>query len=219
MDTVESVVEQKIKTCRHCNRIWALDQFTKSKSHQGGLFPDCKKCQHDRYFLRSRKNGVREHGVAQRENRVLHGGGVKEYICEPNGLRKCSKCDKEKHPTHYGFVGPSELELGTERRRKRWCKECSSNHAKADHLRRLYGMTLKEFSNKLSLQGGVCAICRSDTPGPWGRFAVDHDHATGKIRGLLCNNCNRAMGLLKENITSLRLMIEYLNKWAMIKCF
>lgn len=56
-----------------------------------------------------------------------------------------------------------------------------------------------------------CAICSTDKPtGKWKVFAVDHDHTTGQIRGLLCNECNRGMGLLKDDASLLRSAAEYL---------
>jgi hypothetical protein len=52
----------------------------------------------------------------------------------------------------------------------------------------------------LAKQRGVCAICKTEDPGPRSNhFHIDHDHATGKVRGLLCNNCNRGIGLLKDS--------------------
>lgn len=57
-----------------------------------------------------------------------------------------------------------------------------------------FKMTVPEYNKMLKKQGGVCAICRKTTPGDRrGHFSVDHDHATGKIRGLLCDYCNRRL--------------------------
>jgi hypothetical protein len=57
-----------------------------------------------------------------------------------------------------------------------------------------------------------CAICGTDKPtGKWVVFAVDHCHVTGKVRGLLCNECNRGMGLLRDDATLLRKAADYLD--------
>lgn len=53
-----------------------------------------------------------------------------------------------------------------------------------------YGLTIEEYDEMLEAQGGCCAICKSNNPRGHGRFHVDHNHKTGKIRGLLCHNCN-----------------------------
>jgi hypothetical protein len=66
------------------------------------------------------------------------------------------------------------------------------------NLKALYGIGLPHYEELLGNQGGVCAICARE---PRGKrpLEVDHDHASGEVRGLLCSNCNRAIGLLDEN--------------------
>jgi hypothetical protein len=63
-------------------------------------------------------------------------------------------------------------------------------------LRKKYGMAPEEYDTLFRAQEGVCAICGS-TPGVR-RLAVDHDHVTGKIRGLLCGTCNTGLGAFKD---------------------
>lgn len=65
------------------------------------------------------------------------------------------------------------------------------------HLVRNYGITLDEFNAMLRKQHGVCAICEG-VCSSGKNLSVDHDHQTGAIRGLLCSNCNRAIGLLGD---------------------
>lgn len=69
-------------------------------------------------------------------------------------------------------------------------------------LRRRYGITQDDYERMLEEQGGACAICRATTSLRNGKpfpFHVDHDHETGKVRGLLCGPCNKALGLLGES--------------------
>jgi len=73
-----------------------------------------------------------------------------------------------------------------------------------------YDITLEEYERRLLDQGGCCKICGSDDPGPTPRFHVDHCHATNKIRGLLCFNCNSGLGQFKDNVLFLRRALEYL---------
>jgi len=64
----------------------------------------------------------------------------------------------------------------------------------------------------LVTQEGRCAICGTQDPGRnWPSFNVDHDHATGRVRGLLCANCNDAIGKLKDDPTLLHRAAEYLD--------
>lgn len=58
-------------------------------------------------------------------------------------------------------------------------------------LKYRYGMTEEEWDQMLEVQQGLCAICGKD---PGDRLCVDHDHKTGKVRGLLCRGCNAALG-------------------------
>ena len=66
----------------------------------------------------------------------------------------------------------------------------------AKQLRLKYKITPEQYQELLLRQGGKCAICKQT----WiRRLSVDHDHKTGRIRSLLCNNCNTAIGLLKDD--------------------
>lgn len=76
-----------------------------------------------------------------------------------------------------------------------------------------YGITESEFVALVAAQNGVCAICK-EVPQPSQRvkdpWHVDHDHTTGRVRGLLCHFCNRALGCLKDNPQSCLNAASYL---------
>ena len=80
---------------------------------------------------------------------------------------------------------------------------------------RAHGITGKIFNEMLKAQSGVCAICeRPETVTRKGKLwplSIDHDHKTGKIRGLLCCNCNQALGKFKDNPDNLKRALEYLH--------
>lgn len=79
------------------------------------------------------------------------------------------------------------------------------------NYRRQYGIVVEDYDRLYVAQGGRCAICGSVVPGGcFTHFAVDHDHHTGKIRGLLCTACNRALGLFHDNPVTLELAAQYL---------
>lgn len=64
-------------------------------------------------------------------------------------------------------------------------------------LERRYGITLKQYDEMLEQQNGVCTICGGiNSDGR--RLCVDHSHKTNKVRGLLCNNCNRKLGIVED---------------------
>jgi hypothetical protein len=84
------------------------------------------------------------------------------------------------------------------------------------HLRYYYGITFEEYAAMLVSQNGVCAICGKpeSATNQYGvkRLAVDHDHATKCVRGLLCSKCNRAIGLLDEDTGRMLRAVAYLAK-------
>jgi hypothetical protein len=76
----------------------------------------------------------------------------------------------------------------------------------------LYGITDEQYKILVEVQNGLCAICLKSTyPKP---LYVDHNHITNKIRGLLCINCNNAIGQVKENVEILLNMINYIQEHA-----
>jgi hypothetical protein len=108
-------------------------------------------------------------------------------------------------------------------RRHSACKECDKARVKARHqanpertrnndLKRNYGITLQEHQEMYKNQNGVCAICKGEGDGKWKKLCVDHDHKTGKVRQLLCRNCNMVLGQVGDNANLLEEMIKYLQK-------
>ena len=79
-------------------------------------------------------------------------------------------------------------------------------------LKKKYGITLYTYTTMLESQGGVCDICGKSVIENGKALAVDHNHNTGAVRGLLCNTCNSGIGLLQDNTEILQLAINYLNK-------
>ena len=84
---------------------------------------------------------------------------------------------------------------------------------KATNLKKNYGMAIDDFWALIAKQGGVCAICGL---ADWGtkRPCVDHDHVTGRIRGILCVRCNTAIGLLRDNPSISKAATHYLEHIA-----
>jgi hypothetical protein len=89
----------------------------------------------------------------------------------------------------------------------------------AAHIRRTYGLTAEEYAVMHDRQGGVCAICGLPERFRGGRvkggskvmrLAIDHDHNTGKVRGLLCKACNIGIGTLNHDIEILKNAMAYL---------
>ncbi len=77
------------------------------------------------------------------------------------------------------------------------------------YLQRTYGLSLPEFEFLVAVQTGRCAICGKDDGN---RLHVDHDHSSGRVRGLLCDSCNRAMGLFHEDPARFEAAGRYLRR-------
>jgi len=75
-------------------------------------------------------------------------------------------------------------------------------------LKNRYNISLKEYETLLEKQNFTCAICGQQDPTK--SLAVDHDHITGNIRGLLCSSCNRGLGLLGDSVEAIKDVLKYL---------
>lgn len=80
-------------------------------------------------------------------------------------------------------------------------------------LKKLYGITVDQYDAMLAAQGGKCAICGGPPRGSRGkRFHVDHDHVTGRVRGLLCGHCNHGIGKFRDSPLLLEKVVAYLRR-------
>lgn len=94
-------------------------------------------------------------------------------------------------------------------RQKKWREDNKEKFAvmkKRSILKNTYGITLEEYDAILKTQKGGCAICKVKAK----ILCVDHCHKTGKVRGLLCQLCNRSIGMMKDDISILESAIVYL---------
>jgi hypothetical protein len=135
--------------------------------------------------------------------------------------KECTICRVAKPGEEFHVV-----RQGNRRYSQGRCKVCSKEYLRAwistpeNRLKRTaaqrrrnfvqrYGITEAIYEAMREAQGNACAICKrtfTDTP------SVDHDHATGAVRGLLCQGCNHGIGLLREDVNALYAAIEYLSR-------
>lgn len=91
-----------------------------------------------------------------------------------------------------------------------WRKANPEEHAtnkRRQYFRQTYGLTLEQIDAMLAAQDSKCATCKGELTK---RPHVDHCHDTGNIRGVLCGNCNNALGLVHDNPATLRAMADYI---------
>lgn len=139
-------------------------------------------------------------------------------------MKTCRICKTDKPLNDFAF------NKGGKDGRRNDCKVCNRLYnlkwraknvekRRNDAFLREYGIDLKEFDRMAKAQDGKCAICKQ--PESWfdyrdkskpRQLCVDHDHSTGKVRGLLCGSCNVMLGRAKDSVLMLESAIKYLNK-------
>lgn len=122
-----------------------------------------------------------------------------------NGLSsQCKECKKVSRSKRKKYDSEYWQKWSKEHREKLRLRDTEYN------LKRKFNISLKDYDNLLQNQSGGCAICTASKSRSGKKLAVDHCHSTGKIRGLLCNECNTSLGLFKENLEILKKAINYL---------
>ena len=91
-----------------------------------------------------------------------------------------------------------------------YCKACCSEWKREQNFKVRYKISIEEYEQMLVFQDKKCQICEEALEPK--KTVVDHCHTTGKVRGLLCYNCNNAIGFLKENIRAALKLIDYIYK-------
>lgn len=90
--------------------------------------------------------------------------------------------------------------------------EAVALYARRTKLKQKYGMTLEDYEQLLEDQGGVCALCGNEQHRNISKLFIDHDHETGKVRGLLCLRCNTALGVFGDNTAGVMKVLRYLRQ-------
>ena len=149
-------------------------------------------------------------------------------------IKRCPKCCKDKSLNEYSKDKSKADGLCF------YCKVCCSKYAKEWRTRDIeasrlkekewrnnnrdkvresrykwrYGISRSDKNQLLESQGNKCATCSRTTPGGIGHWHTDHDHKTGKVRGILCNRCNLVLGNVEDSEELLMNLCSYLNKHA-----
>ncbi len=143
-------------------------------------------------------------------------------------MKVCNICGESKPLSAYYTTRFKSVSDPTKKYYHGKCKKCYIKKGQEIYdpvknrdynLQYRYGITLEEYNTMLEEQNGECAVCGTDDPkgrqsgrGKVKGFYVDHNHETGEIRGLLCNNCNRSIGLFNDDPSILEKAVLYLRK-------
>lgn len=229
---LDEVAPNPSTTCRHCRKPIPPGR------RWGAIFcsTGCKQAftdaQHHEEFLRKRA-----------EQRCVHCGEPVPVDAGTRAITCSRKCSVARQNAKRRIVKQEALRAmdrrcatcdapipvpDTGRNRAKYCSdECKKQEMdrrwrerSPGYMRQyMYGVTPEQYSAMLARQDHRCAICGSDTwPGARraGSPHVDHDHANGKVRGLLCGNCNNGLGMFADDPVRLRAAADYLERAAVI---
>lgn len=192
------------KRCGRCRKLKPFDQFGMVK---GKIRNCCRECHNAEIYtpdLRTEKwcPSCQETKLVGDFNRL----GVRYQST-------CRNCQNARLSVRRAEEKDAGLSVEINRRnyiqRRKWVT-----------LKSKYGITREEYLQRIEEQGNLCAICRkpeTETSSPHTDemdLSVDHCHKTGQVRGLLCRQCNIALGKFKEDISILESAIAYLKKYA-----
>lgn len=112
-----------------------------------------------------------------------------------NGKKHCQRCDQIKQLSQFNKHRSGVKSL---------CKSCQTKKAKEDRIKK-YGITTSTYNQLMAKQNGVCACCLKAPA-----IAIDHDHETGQVRGVLCTRCNTGIGQLGDTLEGVIRAAQYL---------
>lgn len=179
---IETIGERK---CFKCRIIKPSADFYRNRLRKDGTSIECKTCAKIRVKRWSKLN--------PEKRRLSHNLWVEK---NRHKVREYDRRYSLKHPDR------SKLQ------KRRWALLHPDIVANKQLIAN-YGITLEQYNELLAKQKGICAICKEPSPNGK-RLCVDHCHKTGKVRGLLCDICNKGVGHFRDNSEYLRAAINYL---------
>lgn len=173
------------------------------KKHKDGNYLTCVLCQREgfkKYYRRTKEKRLKEAAEYREVNREKLAEWQREYRAKNKNDPKITyRTSRENYLRDKESVSGKYYLMRVK-----------------DYLKRTYGITLAQYEDMVKAQDNKCAICgqletRKEKKYDFVcRLCVDHDHITGKVRALLCHDCNTAIGKFKENVKVMKLAIAYL---------
>lgn len=124
-------------------------------------------------------------------------------------MKICKCCKEQKKPEDFRSLKVN-CTVCLQCQKKNRKKYSNSDKRRDNQFKQRYGIGIKEYNILLENQNNCCAICKKNKSELSTNLHVDHDHLTGKVRGLLCFNCNSGLGRFKDNIEYLLEAATYL---------
>ena len=178
-----------MKICCSCKNNKRITEFNNDKNRADGKEPICRECKNNKAFNR--------YHTASNSNPYEHSKKPK----------KCNRCHQVK--TEADFYYRKEMKA-----LRPQCKACKSLEVAC----KKYKLKLDDIEHLYKASNYSCGICKvhvddyNNKAQKYRALVIDHEHSTGKIRGILCHECNTAIGLFKDNIKKLEKAINYLRE-------
>jgi hypothetical protein len=210
--------------CKKCGEGYASGRYSEHRltpRHQSAVSPQSIR-QHARYasdpeFRARSQNGAREryHTNPERQNEAGRAGYRDRQLRTERAHQADGRPIGPRAAQRRGRYEQNQVRIRAEAAAYQRAHPASAETNRRRHLRKAFGLTPEDYDAILAAQGGVCAVCRRpetsrNRTGAVRRLAVDHDHATGRIRGLTCLACNRTIGYARDDPTVLDAAATYL---------
>ncbi len=178
------------KKCGRCQIFQYLTEFHKNKAKKDGLSTECKKCSKQLHIINKEKNNLISLNYYYKNKEILRLKRINYgKVYRENNKEKIAKRDKR-------YFSKNKVKVNKIRFKH--------------HLKRKYGLTIEDHTNLKINQDYRCLICKRHQDELNKSLCVDHCHKSGKIRGLLCDRCNKMIGYAKDSIIILEEAINYL---------
>jgi len=192
-----------LKQCTQCKEWKSRDLFNKRAAKADGLQSECRAC-HTERCRKYKKENPEKVAESLRKSREKHRDEINEKArayAQQNRqkIRECCRKSRLNNLEQY-------------RERERAYYHANKGKIREKTLKAKYGITLSQYNMILSMQEFKCACCGKEDSGGNGSFNVDHDHDTGRIRGLLCQNCNAGIGQLGDTVEGILNAVRYLGE-------
>ncbi|GAA1907042.1 endonuclease VII domain-containing protein [Streptantibioticus ferralitis] len=176
------------KKCSTCQRALPRNAFAGNKSRPDRLQTCRRECSAEHYRRRQEVKGL----------------SARVKVPVPRGFKRCPQCRDVRSHDQWERNKPSSDGWAS------YCRACRTERNREASFRRRCGLGQAELQDLAEQQGRVCVICLAAPP-----EQVDHDHETGKVRGVLCFSCNAALGQFKDRPDEIRRAAAYVegNVW------
>lgn len=193
------------KRCRDCGCDKPTSEFWKSQASSDGFAQYCKPCFKLRNFQAAQRRAASDGRLVRRQK--------SRTVETVDGMKFCPRCEVVLPIDAFVRNRSTRTGVGT------YCRPCQNaqsaqsvkklyGNTRHYHLKRRYGIGADEAQEMLEEQAARCAICFTDLT--VATMHIDHDHATGAVRGVVCFNCNGGLGQFRDDAAVLRRAADYL---------